>query len=814
MVKIKIILTKILLLFSIFIASSFAYADNSEFVISDIRLEGLQRVSASQIFSAIDLNVGDRLNSNKISKGIKQIFATGFFDKVEMFRDKNVLVVKLAERPIIDSIEIEGNKKIPTEQLELGLKSSGLKEGDVFTRSSLELIRKELVRVYNMQGRYSASIDASAEELSRNRVALKLKVNEGTVASIKRINIVGNRAFDNQTLLDELELKEDYSWNFLSSAHEYSKERMVGDLEKIQSWYFNHGYIKAKIVGSDVSVSPNKQDIYISITVEEGEQYKVSDIKLAGDLILDEEDIFKGIVLKKDETFSRELLTFSNKNIEKMLGNKGYTYAQVQETLVPNDLDKTVAITLNLNPGKRFYVRRINIVGNVSTQDEVLRRQLVQIEGGWASTEKIQAAKANLMRLGFFKTVDISTNRVAGVDDQIDVTVKVEEQSSGQISLNLGYSVSQGLLIGGKLKQSNFLGTGNDFSIDGSISIDLSSSEKYKKIKNKNRISKGSLYLSYFEPYYTIDGVSRGVTTYYNYTNFDALYLDGENSLGKFSTNSGGISLRFGHPLNSLNYLSYSVGFDYTYVYPVKYAGEYNYKEVGDFVTKHGQHFPNYQFDITWTRNTLNKGILPTDGSLHTFNINLGGTFKYDWFKATYQLRQFWEFAPNWSVLFKTKLGYGRGFRKNDSLPIFTKYYAGGLGSVRGYSGGSLGPDLTKSSGEYKGAKVNDTLGGDIVFETSLALIFPVPFVKDQSMFQPSIFFDVGSVFTESSIITKNAWENIGYSLGFSFTWITPMAPITFSLAYPLGNYINAKAGKKTGIGDPEYFQFTMGTVL
>ncbi|MDP3366820.1 MAG: outer membrane protein assembly factor BamA, partial [Pseudomonas sp.] len=497
---------KRLLLPAVLSALMIAEVHAESFTISDIRVNGLQRVSAGSVFGALPLNVGEQVDDRQLVDATRSLFRTGFFQDIQLGRDGDVLVVTVVERPSISGIEIEGNKAITTEDLLKGLNQSGLAEGEIFQRATLEGVRNELQRQYVAQGRYSAEIEAEVIPQPRNRVALKITINEGTVAAISHINVVGNTVFSDEDLVDLFELKTTNWLSFFKNDDKYAREKLSGDLERLRSYYLDRGYINMDISSTQVSITPDKKHVYITVNVEEGEKYSVRDVKLSGDLKVPEEDVRALLLVKEGQVFSRKIMTTTSELITRRLGNEGYTFANVNGVPEAHDEDNTVSITFFVDPGKRAYVNRINFRGNTKSEDQVLRREMRQMEGGWASTYLIDQSKVRLERLGFFKEVNVETPQVPGTDDQIDVNYSVEEQPSGSITASVGFAQNAGLILGGSISQNNFLGTGNR------VSIGLTRSEY------QTRYSFG-----FVDPYWTVDGVSLGYNAFYRTTDYDEL---------------------------------------------------------------------------------------------------------------------------------------------------------------------------------------------------------------------------------------------------------------------------------------------------
>ena len=850
------------LFFTCFLAF-FSHAALAEsFTVSDIRVEGLQRISAGTVFEAFSIDVGDTVDDVRLATASKRLFKTALFNDISLKRDGDILIVQVVELPTITQLEIKGNKAIETEALEAGLKQSGLAEGLVFKRSTLERISLELERQYVAQGRYDANITTEVTALPRNRVGLVINVDEGTVASIQHVNIIGNNAFSDDELLKIFQLQTSNFWSWYSSDDKYAREKLSGDLETLRSYYLDRGYIRFNIESTQVSVSPNKKGVYITINVSEGEVYKVRELSLAGNLVLPEEELERFYIIQEEEDFSRRKVTLTSDLMIKRLGNDGYTFAKVDGIPKIDDENKTVDITFFIEPGKRTYVRRINFVGNEGTLDEVLRREMLQMEGGWASTEKIEAGKKRLNQLGFFKTVNVETPAVNGTDDLIDVNYSVEEQLSGSLNFNIGYAGSSGFIIGTSISQNNFLGTGNRMSL---------SLQKNNTVQSYN--------FSFYDPYYTIDGVSRGFNLFYRQSDFS-----NQSFTSDYQTNTLGGNVTFGYPISNRERLSFTLGASKIDMF----AGSIVPAEITSFIDDHGDEFHEYSFGAGWTWSSLNRGLFPTDGAQHNLSFDLaipGSDLTY--YKLGYKADYYIPFEDEWALRFRTELGYGDGFGDINRLPFFKNFRAGGVGSVRGYRTSSLGSrglpeynlvDLveTDSNGDpvfetdnlgqpvvqsgsptriyyqdadgdvvavsntegYNPVYVTDSnsgsviqapayvesataLGGNILIEGSTELIFPFPFVEDRSSLRSVVFLDAGNVFTDQCYkpndsqlpnFTSHPFCSEGVDLselrlstGVGVTWVTAIGPLTFTYSFPL----NDKEDDRT-----EGFEFSLGQVF
>nr|WP_322740924.1 outer membrane protein assembly factor BamA [Endozoicomonas gorgoniicola] len=763
---------------------SMAYASGANaFVVSDIRIDGLQRVSAGTVFNSLPIEVGDDVESPQVAEAARSLFRTGYFNDIQMGRDGDVLVVSVVERPSISQIKIEGNKAIKTEDLMKGLSSSGLSEGEIFQQATLEAIRLELERQYVSQGRYGARISADVEALPRNRVKLTINVKEGKVATIRHINVVGNTVFPQEEVQDLFELKETGMFSFFGSSDKYSREKLSGDLERLRSYYLDRGYINFNIRSTQVSISPDKQSVFITVNIDEGEKYTINEVNLSGDLIIDEEEARNLVLAKPEQTFSRRIITTTEEILSRRLGNEGYTFANVSGIPTPNHENKTVDLTFFVDPGRRAYVRRINFSGNTKTEDEVLRREMRQMEGASANTENIEQSKVRLERLGFFRQVDVETPPVPGSSDQIDVNYTVEEQPSGSITASVGYSQSDGLLLGGSISQSNFLGTGNN------VSIGL----------NKSDVSQ--LYnFSFTDPYYTVDGVSRGFGL--NYRKYD--YKDSD--ISSYAADTWGGDVRFGYPISETESINFSAGVEGTKITTGKDTPKY----IREYIKNEGKQFTNVKASLGWSESELNRGLLPTRGYSQSASLQVtvpGSSVTF--YKLNYRAQYFQPLTKSLTARFAGRLGYIGGYGKTNTIPFFEHYYGGGFGSVRGYKDNTLGPKAK----EYKGNSFN-SIGGDFIFEGTAEILFPLPFVKDQRSLRTSLFLDFGNVYNSScgtsdgkanpDIVDcyKPSFDQLRYSAGVGLTWITPLGPLTFSLA---------KALNPKGKDEKQVFQFSLG---
>jgi outer membrane protein insertion porin family len=735
------------------------------FVVQDIRIEGLQRISAGTVFNYLPVKVGDEVNTGNSANIIRTLFQTGFFKDVRLEQDGDVLVITVWERPAIATINISGNKDLDTDQLLAGLKDIGLSEGRVFKRAILDQVEQELNRQYFARGKYGVKITSTVSPLERNRVALDIEISEGLTARIKRINIIGNQAFDDEELLDQFQLGIPAWYEFFSDRDKYSKQALGGDLETLRSYYLDRGYVDFKIDSTQVSITPDKKDIYITIVIHEGPVYTLSDIKLAGELELSQQELFPLIHLRRGEVFSRKQITASAERLTSHYSDAGYAFANINSIPDIDQEKREVAITFFIDPGKRVYVRYINVTGNSNTRDEVVRRELRQMESSWFSGEQVKLSRERLQRLGYFGDVNIETPAVTGTTDEVDVNIDVEEKSSGTLSAGVGYSQTQGLILSGNISQDNFLGSGKKVS----AGFDTSTANK-------------RIILAYNNPYYTIDGISRGFDISYRKTDF------GELNITNYSTDVSRIGMNFGIPLTEYDRLRFSLAYEHT----MFYVGEDPSQEVVDFVETNGDVFDDVEFITSWVRDTRDRAIFANSGARQTviLETDLPGS-DLNYYRLTYLHTRFFPLYRSFVLRTNLDLGYGDGYGDDDTLPFFRNFYAGGITTVRGFKGNSLGP-----KDEYGRA-----LGANSRIVGQMDLLFPPPGGGFENTMRFGVFLDVGNVFDLENGQSINA-DEFRASAGGSLSWMSPIGPLIFSVAYPF------KQGDDDEI---EIFQFSVG---
>jgi len=771
---------RLLVLLSLVLLPVFARAD--VFQIEDIRIDGLQRVSAGTVFASMPVNAGDLIDDEGVRDVVRALFRTGFFDDVQVGRDGNVLVIGVKERPAVAEINISGNKAIETEELLKALRSNGLAEGQIFREAILEGMGQELRRQYVSQGRYGATVDAQVKELPRNRVAVELTIAEGQVAAIKHINIVGNHAFEEKQLIELFELQTTGWLSWIYNDDKYSREKLSGDLERLQSWYLDRGYMRFAVDSTQVSINPGRDTVYITINVAEGDVYTVDEVELAGELVLSEEDIRRLILMREGMTFSQVLMTSTNELITKRLGAEGYTFAEVEGFPEVKEEGKTAKVTFFVKPGKRAYVRRIEFRGNTKTADEVLRREMRQMESASASTTAIDRSKVRLERLGHFKEVTSEIREVPGTADQLDVIYTVEEQPSGSVGASVGFAQGTGIVLGGNLQEKNFLGTGNN------VALGLSRSS-YRT----------NMSLSFTDPYFTTDGVSAGARVSYSKTDY------GEFNVSSYTSDSLSTGLSFGYPISEIA----RIGFGFNLEQLGIDAGTFSSQEIIDFVNDNGDQYNIVSVNANWVESTLNRGVFATRGKSQQVGVELAtpvGDMEY--VKFTYAGEMFRPLTKNLTLRLRTDLGYGEGFGATSRLPFFKNFYGGGFGSVRGFKRNTLGPKESLNPVlAALGFDDPDPFGGNVKIEGGAEVIFPVPFLKDKRSTQMAVFFDAGNIFdTDCSATQVNCFSpdlgEMRYSVGVGGTWLSGFGPITVSV----GTALNDSADDET-----EFFQFSLG---
>ncbi|NCP79932.1 MAG: outer membrane protein assembly factor BamA [Gallionella sp.] len=734
------------------------------FVVKDIRVEGIQRTEAGTVFSYLPLKVGDTVTDERATAALHALFSTGFFKDVQLLADQGVLVVRVQERPTIASVELNGIKDFPKPQLLDNLKLVGLAEGRIFDKAMLEKSEQELTRQYIARGKYAVAVTTSVTELERNRVAVKLDVTEGDPSKIRQINFVGNTHYRDKTLLGEMKLTTPGMFTWLTNNDQYSKPKLEADMEAIRSLYLNSGYMDFSIDSTQVSISADKKDIYITLNITEGEPYTVSELKMAvakGEF--SDEELRGMIDIRPGQTFSRQALTEASDKIREELGDKGYAFANI--SAIP-DIDKDthqVAFTFMVDPMQRAYVRRINVTGNDKTKDEVVRREFRQMEGGWFSTSKIKKSKQRLDRLGFFGATNVETQAVSGSSDQLDLNLSVEEKPTGNFQIGAGFSNGEGITLLAGVTQSNLFGTGN------SLSTQI----------NTSKINQ-TLSVSYTNPYYTDNGISRGFDAFRRRT-------DGTTtSISQFTSETYGGGVRFGVPVNDDESFQYGLSLEDTNLA----LNSNSPQQFIDYVNTFGTHNQNVLGTIGWTRDTRDSAVYATEGETQRAfleaSLPVSGQRFY---KFTYIQQWFYPLTKELSLRLNGDLGVAGGYSGME-LPFFKNLFAGGTGSVRGYDLSSLGPrDIN-----------NNSLGGTKRVVGNIELLFPIPGMEKNRSVRLSAFIDGGALSGKKSEVPASM--GMRYSAGVGLNWFSPAGPLQFSWAKPLNDQPQDKV---------QNFQFTLG---
>jgi outer membrane protein insertion porin family len=738
------------------------------FVVEDIRVEGLQRISIGTVFNYLPLKRGDTVNDSATVEAIQALYRTGFFKDVVLEREGDTLVVFVAERPAISAITIEGNKSIPTDQLLENLKRIGFAEGRVFDHSMLDKVEQELKRQYLAMGKYGMRLKSTITPEERNRAAVRIDVAEGDVATIYRINIVGNAAFSDEELLRHFELGPAPAFSLFSDRDKYSKQKLAGDLETLRSWYLDRGYINFKIDSTQVSITPDYEHIYVTVNVSEGERYTVGDVKMAGESIVPHDVLRTLVSIQPGDTFSRRKITESTARISERLGDEGYAFANVNAMPELDEAKKEVTLTFFVDPGKRVYVRRVNVFGNAKTQDEVIRRELRQMEGAWISTDRVKRSRTRLEKLSFIQGVNVETPAVPGTPDQVDVNYTVQERDAfGSLNFGVGYGDSQGLLFNASVSQDNFLGTGQRYSVE----------------LNNSKVS--TVYsLNVVNPYYTMDGVSRTLNFFYRTT--DA----GQASLSYYAADSYGAGIGFGIPIAEFDTVRVGADYEHTLLKNVDASSQ----QIQEFVADNGDTFEAYKLNASWTRDSRNRFLFPSSGQLITLGAEVAlpaGSLQF--YKLNYRHKAFFPLSESVTLTGGGELSYGHSYGDlSGNLPPFERYYAGGARTVRGFRASNLGPK----------DEFDNPVGGNARIVGNLELILPGPFGENSNSIRLGAFLDAGNVYDTDS--EKVDLGELRYATGLSLYWMTPVGAMTFTLATAL----NAKPEDNT-----EGFQFNLGTL-
>jgi outer membrane protein insertion porin family len=766
---VRLLLFKIKLIPAILIAliSQQAFA-LEPFVVKDIRVEGLQRTEAGTVFNYLPVQVGDVMSDEKATQAIKSLYNTGFFKDVRVEAEGDVLVVTVQERSAIAKIDFSGNKSFPSDKMSEGLKQIGIAEGLIFDKSQLDRAEQEIKRQYLAQGKYGATVKTVVSPLERNRVAVRFEIEEGVVAKIRDINIVGNTVFSTDDLRAEFLLTTPNWMSWWNKDDQYSKQKLTADIEALKSFYLNKGYLEFAVDSTQVSISPDKQDIYITLNVSEGEKYTISDVKLSGELQIPESELAPLITVAKGDVFNREKITESSKAIDDRLSNEGYAFSNVNAIPEINNAEHTAAFTFFVDPGKRVYVRRINLTGNTRTRDSVLRREMRQLESAWYAGDKIKRSKERLDRLQYFETVDIETPAVPGTTDQVDMNINVVEKSTGSVQFGAGLSSNDGVVLGITVNQQNFLGTGNQISAQintGKINTTYS--------------------LSYTDPYFTADGVSRGFDVYRRDVDTGTT-----SNIGNYKSSSYGGGVRFGLPLGEKEYLSAGMNVDFT---KIDLTGN-SPKQYKDFCNNSkGCSSDSLGVNAAWTFDSRDNTLFPNRGVLQRLSAEVSlPVLDLEYYKLEYKHTWFKDFTKSFTLMLNGDIGYADTYG-NKKYPFFKNFYAGGVNSVRGFDNGAIGPRDTDPV-----TKEDFAVGGRTRFVGNAEVFTPVPLIKNSSQFRLSAFIDTGSVYTGGINL-----GDLRYSTGVGVSWFSPFGPLKLVYAKAL----NAKPGDQT-----QNVQFQLGS--
>tara|TARA_R110001583_G_scaffold177418_2_gene332633 strand:- start:131876 stop:134152 length:2277 start_codon:yes stop_codon:yes gene_type:complete len=758
-------MTKILQILALLLLTNIALAES--FTIKDIRVEGLQRISAGTVFNFLTVKVGDEMTDKDAQSIIRALFKSKYFNDVEVEQQDGVLVIKVSERPAISSIEFVGNKDLDSKDLLKSLSQIGFAEGQVYEKAMLERVELELERQYFSRGKYGVTIESEVTPLSRNRVAVRITMAEGVIATIGSINIVGNTAYDEEELLVDFESTTGSWLSVFTSDNQYSRQKLSADLETLRSFYLDRGYVDFTVESTQVTITDDKKHMFITINISEGARYKIKEVRLAGDLIVPEKELFELVTIRKDAVFSRKAITKTTEALTGRLGDDGYAFANVNA--VPSiDRDANeVSLTFFIDPGRRAYVRRINIAGNSKTRDVVLRREMRQQEASWISTKDVNQSRARIQRLGYFEDVNVETNPVAGTADQVDLDYNVTEMASGSLSAGIGFSQTDGLIFNANVTQKNFLGSGKHINF------------------GFNNSSINTVYsFGYTNPFVTVDGISQGFNAFYRQT-------DTTNAnLARYNTDVWGGDISFGIPISEENRIRLALGYENT---TLKLPNNNLIQRYQDFIDKEGSKFDTWSLTLGWSNDSRNNATLPTSGMNQSLSAEVSvpiGSLQY--YKLRYKNDWYHPISDSLTLALGGNLGYADGYGDTDELPFFQNFYAGGMRSVRGFQSNTLG---VKENGQ--------ALGGNFLVTGGAEIIFPVPFMKKTlKSFRLSAFTDFGNVYDVSEDFDTSL---LRYSAGLSAIWISPFGAMSFSVAAPF----NEQEGDTT-----ESFQFSLGSTF
>ena len=749
-------LARLLLAVAIGLSVNVNAADS--FVVKDIRVEGLQRVEPGTVFSYLSVQVGETFTQEKGAEAIKALYSTGFFRDVQIQAQGDVLIVIVEERPTISRIEFTGMKEFDNEVVRKSLKTVGVAEARFYDKALIDKAEQELKRQYVGKGMFAAEVVATVTPIERNQVAVYFNIDEGPVAKIQEINLIGNEAFSESTLKSEMQLKTGGWLSWYSKDNQYSKQKLTADLETIRSYYLNRGYLEFVVESTQVSITPDKKGIFLTISIREGKKFTVKDVRLAGELLGKEAELKQLIVLKPGDTFSSVKLTESTKAIAEVLGSYGYAFATINpQPDIRRELSE-VDLTLVIDPGRRIYVRKVEISGNAKTRDMVIRREMRQFESSWFDSEKIDLSKKRLGRLGYFTETDITTDDVPGSPDQVDVNVKVTEKPTGALTIGAGFSSTEKLILSAGINQDNAFGTGTSVGLNASVG----------KI-NQN------FTLSNYDPYFTEDGISRYTDLYYRSSK--PLYYVGDPY---YQIKSVGSNLKFGVPYTEVDRVFFGTGIEAFQIQTtnntptpyLNYAQSYGIAPPGYPATLTTYNVP---LTVGWARDGRDSALIPSDGSLQQLSAEVGTPVgNMTFYRLFGQYQKYHSFSKGNILSFNGEVGYGEAYG-NNPYPITKNYYVGGIGSVRGYAPGSLGP---KYYNQYIGTY--QPTGGQSKIVTNLEYTVPVPGSGVDKTLRVFTFVDGGNAFGENLNLV------LRYSYGLGLSWISPLGPLKFSYGIPI----------------------------
>lgn len=738
----------------------------ASFVLQDIEIKGLERIAAGTVLSNLPISIGQQYDDRMSAQMVSSLYKTGLFEDVRLSKRGNILIVNIKERAAVGEINISGNHIIESKPILEALKRAGIAKGRPLNKSTLAQIQKEIKRQYLARGNYAADVQTGLQKLSRNRIAVNIKIKEGKVARIKKVRISGNKAFPESTLKALLETGTAGTFSFFSTRDKYSKQKLVGDLDKLTAFYKDRGYLHFEVTSTQVSLSKDKSAVFVNINIHEGDQYRVGAIRIASNSSTSQQQLRRLIHMKQGQVFSQQALEKTRKDLKAQVGKQGFAFSKLRITPQLDKVRKVVNLDFQLDKGQRTYVRRINIRGNYRSKDEVFRREMRQLESSWFSKEKVERSKIRIQRLPFVESVRITTSPVAGTRDQIDLDVTVKERSSNQFTAGVGYSQSDGLLFNVGLSQNNFMGTGKSLSIAA-----------------ENSASTKNLRISYNNPYHTVDGIGRGFNVFYNKTNAD------EADISDYESDSYGADINYTIPLGEDNSLRFSVGGEHR---EIKTSSSSTPDHIKQFVIDHGKTYNQLLGTLSYIHDTRNRSLFPNKGQRQSLAVEIGFPGSdLQFYKLKYRAKFYQPITDDITFALKGGVSYGKGMGDSKELPFYENFYAGGIGSVRGYDHNSLGPK--DSNDASRGGNLSTTITAEIQF--------PMPFLGDVKGLKASAFVDGGNVFND-----KFDADEMRYSAGVSATWMTPLgAPLTVSYSKPL----NAKDDDETS-----KVQFSLGATF